>query len=259
MMIFDSHIHTNFSADSAMLFEQAKKKADLQGIGMITTEHLDFNYPDLADFTFDFAAYFEKYGKYRGDEVQLGIEVGMRPGCLEQVRQIVEKYPFDYVIGSIHMVGDIDIYFDSFYQGRSKAEAYGEYFAAMLECVKTYDFIDALGHIDYIARYGKYVDAEINYAEFQEPIDLVLKAVVEKGKAMEINTRRFGEKKVIEALLPIYKRFRALGGEFVTLGSDAHTPDAVGNYFAEAIAFAEACKLQPVYFSARKPVIMNRK
>ena len=84
-MIFDSHLHTDFSADSTMLFEEAKREANKQKIGIVTTEHLDYNYPDLADFTFDFDEYFKKYKRYRGNDVKLGIEIGMRPECLEAV------------------------------------------------------------------------------------------------------------------------------------------------------------------------------
>ncbi len=255
-MIFDSHLHTDFSADSTMLFEEAKREADKQKIGIITTEHLDYNYPDLADFTFDFDEYFKKYKKYRGNDVKLGIEIGMRSECLEALKKVIIQYPFDYVIGSIHMVGNIDIYYDIFYQGREKAKVYNEYFNAMLKCLEMYDFIDSLGHIDYIARYGKYVDPEIHYHEFKEQIDLILQIAADKGLAMEINTRRFGDKKVIDALMPIYKQFKASGGEFVTFGSDAHTPQAVGNYFTTANSFAKECGLQPVYFSSRKPIIM---
>ena len=42
-MIFDSHLHTDFSADSTMLFEEAKREANKQKIGIVTTEHLDYN------------------------------------------------------------------------------------------------------------------------------------------------------------------------------------------------------------------------
>ena len=80
----------------------------------------------------------------------LGIEIGMQLNCLEENREIVNRYPFDYVIGSIHVAKGQDIYYPKFYEGKTKKEAFEEYFSSMVDCVKKYDFIDSLGHIDYI-------------------------------------------------------------------------------------------------------------
>ncbi len=252
-MLFDTHIHTTYSTDSNMNIETAITRATALGRGITITEHMDLAYPEPEAFVFDVKAYLAEYAKYRNDQVLLGIEVGMRPDCLEENRRIVKEHAFDYVIGSIHVVDNVDIYHSSFYDTRPKREVYNRYFDAMLLCLKNYDFIDSLGHIDYIARYAQYSDPDIHYHEFADRIDEVVKAVAERGKALEINTRRLTNKAAVEQLLPIYKRFAEVGGKLVTIGSDAHKPEEIGRGLAVAQEMAEACRLKVVYFKQRKP------
>ena len=78
-MIFDSHMHTKFSADSEMLATDALKRADDLNLGVVFTEHFDYGLElDGKNFTFDSAAYMNEYKNLRGDKVLLGVEVGLR-------------------------------------------------------------------------------------------------------------------------------------------------------------------------------------
>lgn len=250
--MFDTHLHTEFSTDSKMKIEQAIERAAELNTGIIITEHMDLKYPIAGKFTFDVDEYFKRYSKYRSQTVLLGIEVGMREDCLCENRSIEGKYEFDYVLGSIHIVDNIDIFYESFYNGSSKEEAYNKYFDTMLKCLKLYDFVDCLSHIDYICRYSIYDDKEIYYEQFKDRIDDILKVVAEREMALEINTKRFQSSKAVESLIPIYKRFREIGGKFVTIGSDAHNDAAIGANFDIAQHIADACGLKCVYFKQRK-------
>ncbi|MDD4599556.1 Histidinol-phosphatase [bioreactor metagenome] len=251
-MLFDTHMHTTFSTDSTMKIEDAIRKGQEQSIGIIITEHMDLGYPDSNAFQFDVDEYLTTYSKFRRDDVLLGIEIGMRNDCLQDNRDLVRQVEVDFVIGSIHVIDNIDIYHESFYCSHTKQYVYSRYFEAMLECMKCYDFIDSLGHIDYIARYARFSDPEIYYDEFAEAIDAVLKIVVEQEKALEINTRRITDQKSIDLLMPIYKRFAELGGKLVTVGSDAHKPADIGRGLADGMALAAACGLKAVYFKERQ-------
>lgn len=82
-MIFDSHSHTAFSADSEMQAADAIEKAREAGVGLAFTEHLDLDYPGEMDFTFDPQAYWQAYEPYRGERLHLGIEIGMNESILE--------------------------------------------------------------------------------------------------------------------------------------------------------------------------------
>ena len=121
----------------------------------------------------------------------------------------------------------------------------------MAACLKTHDFIDVLGHIDYIARYAAYANPELSYGAFREAIDAVLRAAVETDTVLELNTRRLGERRAVKELVPIYTRYRELGGRYVTLGSDAHAADAIGAHFAAAEELAAATRLRIVTFKER--------
>ncbi len=251
-MIFDSHSHTSFSADSDMTAEDALKAARARGLGIVFTEHLDVDFPGELDFSFDPAAYWKQYEPLRGDNLHLGIEVGMQAGTAEASRAFVTRAPFDLVIGSVHLLRGIDIYEKECFEGREKDELYREYFRTMAEMIACHDFIDVLGHIDYIARTAPYKNPELSYGVFADEIDAVLRAAVAQGVVLELNTRRLGSRRALKELAPIYARYHELGGKYVTLGSDAHGADAIGANFAAAEDFARAMGLSIVTFFARK-------
>lgn len=252
-LLFDTHIHTRFSTDSTMLIEEALSKAQQSGLGIVLTEHMDLAYPGEPEaFVFNAEDYFAAYQPFRCQSVLLGVELGMRVDCLEDNRRLAAKYPFDFIIGSIHVVDDMDIYCAEFYQGKTKQAVYNQYLDAMIACMERYDFIHSLGHIDYIARYARFEDTELYYHEFQDRLDRVLTLVAEAGKALEINTRRLDSKERIEAVLPIYRRFAELGGQLVTIGSDAHKAADVGRRLEIGMEIAAACGLQAVRFQAGK-------
>lgn len=251
-MIFDSHSHTSFSADSDMTAEDALKAARAQGLGIVFTEHLDVDFPGDLDFSFDPEAYWKQYEPLRGDDLHLGIEVGMQAKTAEASRAFVARAPFDLVIGSVHLLRGIDIYEKECFEGREKEELYREYFRTMAEMLACHDFIDVLGHIDYIARTAPYENPELSYGAFAEEIDAVLRAAIAQGVVLELNTRRLGSRRALKELAPIYARYRELGGKYVTLGSDAHGADAIGANFQTAEDFARAMGLKMVTFFARQ-------
>lgn len=250
--MFDTHIHTKFSSDSKMELEDAIKYAKNKNISMIITEHMDLKFPKKGLFCFDAAQYFEEYDKYRGDDLLLGVEIGMKEDCVQESKKVAKNNPFDYIIGSVHLVNNLDIYYEEYYKEKNKREAYKKYFIAMLESIKTYDFIDSMGHIDYISRYAKYEDKEIYYDEYSDIIDEILKVLINTDKCMELNTRRLNDENAVKNIIPIYKRFRELGGQNITIGSDAHNALSIGSNFNVAKDIATLCDLKIVYFKNRK-------
>ena len=118
--------------------------------------------------------------------------------------------------------------------------------------MKANPYIDVLGHIDYISRYSPYEDKEIGYKEYHDLVDLVLMNVLDAGTVMELNTRRLDSKAVAESLLMIYARYKELGGQYVTIGSDAHKAENVGMNFKMAQDMVEFIGLKPVHFKERK-------
>ncbi|MCR5834325.1 MAG: histidinol-phosphatase HisJ family protein [Selenomonadaceae bacterium] len=256
-MIFDSHMHTKFSADSEMQAAEAVARAEELNLGVVFTEHFDYGLElDGKSFSFNPTTYMEEYKNFRGDKVRLGVEVGLRKFARTENEKFIAQADFDFVIGSIHLVDDLDIYYPEFYADKDKVTAYRKYFEQMAQEVEVCDF-DALGHIDYICRAAPYENPEIDYQTFCADIDKVLKIIVDRKKVLEVNTRRFGSKRAISELVPVYKKYRELGGRFVTIGSDAHRVDAVGNYFAVALDFIREMNLTPVTFKQRQLEIIG--
>lgn len=255
-MLFDCHMHTKFSADSKMKAEDAVAEAESLNLGIVFTEHFDFEMPGEKKYAFNPTEYMNEYKKFRSEKVRLGVEVGMKKSAREANKNFIAQADFDQVIGSIHLVDGFDIYYPEFYLGKDKLAAYKKYFAVMAEESAAEDF-DVLGHIDYICRAAPYENPEIDYATFKPEIDEILKIVVEREKVLELNTRRINEVRGFKELFPVYKRYRELGGRFVTIGSDAHRTSAIGGNFSRAVELVEALELIPVTFCRRKIELPN--
>ena len=98
---------------------------------------------------------------------------------------------------------------------------------------------DSLAHLTYPFRYLPPQWREEGYGRWRECIDAVLSALAEKGLALEINVSGLRQE-IGRTLpdLPIIRRFRELGGEWVTVGSDAHRPEDVGRHIRDGLALA---------------------
>ena len=253
MLLFDNHIHTKYSADSTMSPVAALRRAQELGLGLIFTEHFDWEFPGNKEFGFDADAYFAEYTPLKGFGLRLGAEIGIAGATAERNREFVSGAPFDMVIGSLHLLRGADLYYADAYEGLTKTEAYQEYFTDMAKAIREQgDCFDVLGHIDYIARCAPYFDTELHYERYGDLIDDVLRAAVENDIVLEVNTRRFDRRLAIDSLLPIWRRYREFGGQYVTLGSDAHNEETIGKHFATAKAAVENCGLKAVTFSERR-------
>lgn len=256
--MFDTHLHTiPFSTDSHMHINELLEKQKGTSNGLILTEHIDYDFPPPNVYDFSPEEYFKTYGNLRNDKLLLGLEVGLQPSVINKNIHLVKSYPFDMVIGSIHAVNGYDLYNITYHeQFNNKEEAYLEYLKYMLDNIKKFKDFDTLAHIDYICRKAPYKDNELYYSDFPEVIDEILLTLINNNKVIEINTRRFNNKKSIDSLIEIYKRYKTLGGKYVTLGSDSHYANVVFNHFDTAIEMTKECNLTPVYFKERKMEII---
>ncbi len=254
--MFDTHLHTNFSCDAKMTYNEAIDCASKKNMGIIITEHFDLDYPENPlSFVFDFDEYFKTLQPLRSDKILIGIELGLQIPSNKSIAGHIKDKPFDEVIASIHVVDGFDIYNPSFTKDKDKKIAYKQYLEVVLENVIYFDDFDTLGHIDYICRYAAYQDPEIYVQDFYDLWSDICKVIIQKQKALEINTRRFDNDVALIALKDLYKRYQELGGRYVTIGSDAHRQEAIGSFFYKAWDFAQSINLQPVYFKKRKMIL----
>lgn len=239
----DYHLHTDFSSDSETPMEEmilAGIKAGLRT--MCFTEHLDYDYPVPEDapfltFLLDTDAYLKKTkelaSKYTGKcEVLFGIELGIQPHLYDDLKKITTFYPFDFVIGSTHLVDGVDPYYPDFFDGYGERRAYERYFEHCVENIKAFPQLDSFGHLDYIVRYGPNQNKYYSYKEYSDYIDEILKLLVYNGIALEVNTGSFKYgMNVTNPDFDIIKAYHKMGGELITVGSDAHVPMFVANKF----------------------------
>ena len=214
-MLFDTHMHADYSCDAEMTIKDAMEAAKAAGLGMILTEHWDRDYPTNPEsFLFDINDYFKKNAPYRSDTV--------------------------------------DMYERTTYDGVAKDQAVGYYLEDSLKCLEQDPNFDTYGHIDYICRYWPYEDKNLHYSEHADLWDEVMKHLIRLDKSIEINTRRLAVPGAVESLTELYTRYAELGGKYVTLGSDAHAAKAVGMHFDVAQKIAKTAGLTIVYYKKRQ-------
>ena len=257
--MFDYHMHSRVSFDghdTGLQMAQAAVDAGLREICF--TDHLDYDpLGKMGVLAFDTAAYNREYDDLEvpGLKIRRGMEFGMTVDNRAQFREDLKRRPFDYVLGSIHFVDDLDVYFDEFWDGKSIFQAERRYLDETLRCVELHDDFDVLAHLTYIAKTHAHPGPRpVCYVDHREVVDEILRVLVRKGKGLEMNTSgadRCGE------FLPAreyFVRFKELGGEIVTVGSDAHRSNRVGQYSREACEILKDIFGAVCTFEGRQPV-----
>lgn len=251
----DFHLHSCFSGDSDAPMGEIIQKAISLGLTHICfTEHYDpdFVYPagesgtfelNTDSYLYDLLRFREKY--YGQIQIMFGVELGLQPHLRDALEFYTENHDFDFIIGSSHICNRKDPYYPEFFEGRSEDEAHQEYFESILECVKETPYFDVYGHLDYVVRYGPTKNQNYTYQKHADIIDRILRAIVESGKGIELNTSGFrsglGQP---NPCVDILKRYKELGGEIITVGSDTHKPEHVGADFDKACTILKDCGFQ---------------
>ncbi len=257
--MFDFHIHSNVSFDSESTPRSILSAAEQGSLREICfTDHYDFNDdPQKRHDFFSISDYRAAYDGLTSDTVSLrrGVEFGLTPWNQKELKDLSHSYPFDFVLGSVHYLGGYDPYFEEFWIYNGNEKAFEKYLLQTLTCVKAHTDFDVLAHLTYVckSRYNP-TRKPLSYHDYSDLCDEILKTLVQKGKGLEINT---GGVDCVGDFLPsatFLKRFRELGGEIVTVGSDAHTPHRVGQYSCRAIALAREIFGHVCTFSQRKPI-----
>ncbi|KXG74987.1 histidinol-phosphatase HisJ family protein [Thermotalea metallivorans] len=243
--MFDYHVHTSFSNDSTMAMEAAVERAIALGIREIAfTDHAELNVwrPEdlIMDDMFDIDVYMAKLeemqAKYRNRiHIKIGVELGLQLEERERIEQLAFSHPFDFIIGSSHTIGRYDLFYKYLFKEKTKEEAYERYFTEVLNIVKEMDCYSVYGHLDLVRRYalGEYENIDFNGDE-KAMIRDILKIIIEKGKGIEVNTSgfRYG----LNATNPtkeVLEMYKSLGGEIITVGSDAHKLEHIGYRIVE--------------------------
>ncbi len=243
--MIDSHVHSDFSPDGHEPAEQLVLAAIDKGVTFIAfTDHLDLTKTgQIPPRMRDLPAYCRALGvlkeKYAGRiEIAIGVECGWAPGADKTIAGMLDGLPFDYIVNSIHDVNGADCYDREFYDGKSKKQAYREYFNAVYDSLDAAYPYHAIGHLGYPERVSPYPDRAVYYEEFSDILDAILKKIIAKQKILELNTS------IRDTLcLPrrdVLAHYRVLGGEKITFSSDAHFTARLCDKYAGVCARAKS-------------------
>lgn len=257
--MFDFHMHSSVSFDSeAKAFDMAQAAAAAGLREICFTDHYDCHW-DPAE-THDLFTQDDYRAAYDGLSVPAltirhGVEMGLTAWNRDIAEEFTQSYPFDFVIGSLHYIDGYDPYHPAYWEGKSMHRAYERYLEETLHCIRVHDDFDVLGHLTYVCKspHNPY-HLPVLYEDFPALTDDIFRELIKKGKGMEINTSgvdRVGD------FLPTARhlqRFYELGGRIVTIGSDAHTPNRVGQYADRALAIVREIFGQVCTFEKRHPI-----
>lgn len=235
-MKVDTHTHSKFSADGRERIDTMVESAKAQGAGYIAiTDHCDMdtlqegNKVPIPWRQLDLPAYYADFLRVQkqtqGIYVAFGIEAGFDKRANYLYEEVINKYPFDVVINSVHFVDGWDVYFPYYFENKTKAEAYTLYLETVYESLfATYKF-DIVGHLGYCVRNAPYPDSVMYYRDNAELIDKILNKIIELDTVLEVNRHN--------GLVPnqeVLQRYFDLGGRKISFGSDAHRGDVLKDY-----------------------------
>ena len=251
----DYHLHSSFSGDSDTPMEEMILKGIELGLTrMCFTEHHDFDYPvtdpnstpegmfelNPDSYLYDFLKLREKYD----GQISLcfGVELGMQPHLSKENAAFAKAHDYDFIIASSHICNGKDPYYPSFYEGRTQEEGYTEYFESILANLKSYSNFDVYGHLDYVVRYGPTKDENYSYEAYRDVFDRIINRLISMEKGIEINTAGLAKgMRDANPCIGVIRRYRELGGEIITVGSDAHEPKQIAYAFDRAADILKDC------------------
>lgn len=238
----DCHIHSDFSSDSDAAPRAVIEQAIALGLSSICfTDHNDFDYP-LEDgkviFNINLSEYIDAIETLQNEyadkiDIRTGIEQGLMKSSADRINAFDKDKRLDFIIGSSHLVNGADPYYPEFWADADVRKGVLSYYESILENIETCTNFDVYGHIDYIVRYiPKDRMQEYNESDYYEVIDAILRSILDHDKGIEVNTAgfKYGLNRPNPAEF-IIKRYRGLGGEIITIGSDAHAPNHIAYDF----------------------------
>ncbi|MGI6450317.1 MAG: histidinol-phosphatase HisJ family protein [Desulfitobacteriia bacterium] len=243
------HLERKLTIDTVRAFLEKAAQKKIKQIGF--ADH------DMYWEHFNFALLRKAAEEYPELQVRIGLEVDYREEREEEIARRINTYPFDYVIGSVHQIGDwlFDYPEEAInHRKRDADDLYQEYFFLVEKAVNS-GLFDIIGHLDLIKIYQVRPRTDVRILAAS-----VLKAIKEHGLVVEVNTN--GRYKPVQEFYPEDKLLKLINemGIAFTLGSDAHAPGAVGRDLDEACGLLKSLGVKEVTsLTARQPLKVSLK
>ena len=244
-MYSDFHLHSRFSGDSTEDPENIVKRAiEFNMKSICITDHQDLDYPVIPGVTIQpvfeidpdryFSVWLALREKYEKDiDIRIGLEAGIEPHTYKEQLLKTKDIPYDFIINSCHVVTRKLCYFPDFFAKYKTQKGMRMYLECVYDNICNFTNYNVIGHIDFLLRFAP----EKETYRPEENLDItekILKKCISDGKGIEVNTAGF--RKGLDSPNPcslILKQYKDLGGDIITIGSDAHVHTDIGAYFKE--------------------------
>ena len=274
-MLADYHVHSGFSDDSSYPLRQVALDAERLNLDEVCfTEHVDYgvkpewNQPDTARFedgrpvtNCPYVPYLDELGRVRDElagrvRIRAGLELGVQTTTIRENHALARCLGdrLDFVICSVHQVGDLEFWNGTFQEGRTQEEIHRAYYEELLGVVECFRDYSVLGHLDLIRRYDPFAreTGPYPFGRVRDLVAEILRRVIEGGKGIEVNTSGIryglGDFQPAREVLELY---RDLGGTVVTVGLDSHRPEHLGSYLRRAYRELEGLGFAGVWTFSR--------
>lgn len=257
--MFDYHMHSIVSFDGHDRGEALARAAADKGLTEICfTDHVDFDpLSPVQTMVFDVNTYNREYDNLEvpGLKIRKGMEFGLTDGNESLLLQRLSQRHYDFVLGSVHFVNGLDVYFKEYWEDKIPFDAQRLFLETTLQQVREHQDFDVLAHLTFLMKspYNP-VRAPLSYDAHREVLDEILLTLAQKGKGLEMNTSGVDRSVGFLPTIDFFRRFKELGGEIVTVGSDAHRSERVGQYCPEAAKMLGEIFGYVCTFQDRKPI-----
>ncbi len=262
--MYDLHVHCSLSADSEADAVEVVQAAIDKGLkGLCFTDHIDMFYPeDSVAFNFLWEEYdankarvISAYKDNKDIEILFGVELGIVPGMeKEQMAKLSGGSGLDFILAAQHCIDGEDPYYRHWYEGKDFFEACTLYLQETYKAIRNFDEYDALAHLCTAVKWAPYEHRNFEYNDAKDVFDELLKFIIRKNKGLEINMSAYSRKGFEMPSLSVLTRYKELGGEILTLGSDCHRAEGVGAHLEIAGSIAKKAGFKYLtVFRKRKP------
>jgi histidinol-phosphatase (PHP family) len=240
---YDYHVHTRYSPDSDASMDDMVRRAVELGLDEIMfTEHQEYHPREGEQCRLRADAWFADIARlnerYRGRLViRAGLELGQPHLYAAEARALIDAHPFDAISGSLHYVGDRNIFGREYFAERTIEQAYGDYFAELPRMAAAGGF-DILAHIDGVKRDGVRYYRRYDIRVYESQVRETFRGLIANGIALELNTSGIRRVSELHPPLVALRWYREMGGELITVGSDAHAPRHIAEAFPLALDLA---------------------
>lgn len=260
--LYDMHTHSIHSFDgNHSISALCKSAVEMGGKGIAVTDHCDIDgvedYRALCKNQLnDLQLSIDDYGK--SIDIIKGLEIGQGIYRDKEAKDMYNNFDYDFVLGSLHNLENMEDFYFLDYKQYDIYELLGRYFSDLLKIVKQGCF-DSLAHLTYPLRYiaaREHIDVDLS--RFSDITDGIFEELVKNKKALEINTSGlFMDIKDTLPNISYVKRFKELGGEYITVGSDSHFAERLFQGIEVGMDIAAKCGFKNItVYKKHEPILI---